>query len=247
MNCPALAHFLLGLALVSASGLVSCADLATSTGTPGIDTVQTATDSVSGATDAQTNATDAAVDTAKGTDATVQEVGPDVKLPPAPADLSPQAGECEGKWFIVTGVSDGDTFYIKDEDKGVRLAGIDTPEVIHNDGSGTANCGGEAAKAQLGAWLAYGVQVCLIQDPAQNYDSFGRKVRYVYVNLFGKPTLLNTKLLQLGQARIFTEYASKLKLNAAFKEHEAYAKTNAVGGWSSCAGDCWWTGKKPCP
>jgi endonuclease YncB( thermonuclease family) len=147
----------------------------------------------------------------------------------------------------VTGVSDGDTFYIKDEDKGVRLVGIDTPEVIHNDGSGSANCGGEAAKAQVSAWLQYGVSVCLIQDPSQNYDTFGRKVRYVYFNLFGKPTLLNAKLLQLGHARVFDEYAKKLKLKDALYQHQEYARTYGVGGWGACANDCWWTDKKPCP
>lgn len=232
--------------------LTSCADL-TSGAAPATDALAEA-DSPAGATDALAAGTDslAMTDTAASTDAVgqtdakTQDSGPDVALPKPPADLAPAGGECDGKWFKVTGISDGDTFYIDGEEKGVRLAGIDTPEILHN-GAGVANCGGEAAKSQLGAWLQYGVQVCLVQDPAQNYDPFGRKVRYVYVKLFGKDTLLNTKMLQLGHARVFTEYAKKLKLYSAFLEHEAYAKNNAIGGWSACAGDCWWTGKEPCP
>lgn len=222
----------------------SCADL-TGGAAPATDASAEA-DSPAGETDALAETdTTASTDAGGQIDTKTQDSGLDVALPKPPADIAPASGECDGKWFKVTGVSDGDTFYIDGEEKGVRLAGIDTPEVQHN-GAGVANCGGEAAKTQLDTWLKYGVQVCLLQDPAQNYDTFGRKVRYVYVHLFGKPTLLNTKMLQLGHARVFTEYAQKLKMYGALLEHEAYAKDNAIGGWSACAGDCWWTGKK-CP
>ena len=250
-------HLKTRLGLVWLLLATSCADLTSSaplaTDTTGDGDIAAGATDTAGSTDAAF-ATDtvASTDTAAATDAVAYtdvktpDNGPDVPLPKPPADIAPAAGECEGKWFKVTGVADGDTFYIDGEEKGVRLVGIDTPEVLHN-GVGVANCGGEAAKSQLAAWLQYGVQVCLAADIQQDTDTFRRQVRYVYVKLFGKDTLLNTKLLQLGHARVFTEYAKKLKLYSAFLEHEGYAKENAIGGWSACAGDCWWTGKKPCP
>ncbi|WP_281872675.1 thermonuclease family protein [Brachybacterium paraconglomeratum] len=78
-------------------------------------------------------------------------------------------------------VLDGDTIEATAADGNsqcVRLLGINTPEIPHDDQPG--QCGGEAAAEQLRTLLPEGTPVELISDPeADDEDRYGRRLRYV--------------------------------------------------------------------
>lgn len=118
--------------------------------------------------------------------------------------------------FIVSNVVDGDTL---DVDIGrVRLSGINTPE--------TGQCYYQEAKDALKN-LTLNKEVVLEKD-VDNYDKYGRLLRYVYVN----ETFVNGYLVENGYAIVFDRYNETTNRYDELKELENIAKENKLGVWS---------------
>lgn len=90
-----------------------------------------------------------------------------------------QAAPADG--YTVDYVIDGDTIDVADPDgsvERVRLLGINTPEVAHEDEA--AQCGGDEAANRLAELLPEGTPVQLVADArADDTDRYGRLLRYV--------------------------------------------------------------------
>jgi endonuclease YncB( thermonuclease family) len=116
----------------------------------------------------------------------------------------------------VTWIVDGDTIIVKlyNKSEKVRLLGIDTPE-FHKKGGKNDYYAYEAflyTKKQL-----KGKTVCLVKDPPNSRDKYGRLLRYVYVN--GK--LFNAELVREGYAEIYHKGDHSKKILFSRLEDEA--------------------------
>jgi len=110
-------------------------------------------------------------------------------------------------------VIDGDTIKI-DENKKVRLIGIDTPEK-------NQKCYKEAKEFLKN--LIEGKEVYLERDK-KDKDEYGRLLRYVYYN----STMINLLLIKEGYAFIFYDSKNQKYFNE-LKEAYIYAKENKIG------------------
>jgi len=116
----------------------------------------------------------------------------------------------------VTWIVDGDTIIVKLQKKSekVRLLGIDTPE-FHNKNN----------KREYFAYEAFlytkerlkGKTVCLVKDPQNDRDKYGRLLRYVYFN--GK--LFNAELVREGYAEIYYKGDHSMKIFFSHLQDEA--------------------------
>jgi micrococcal nuclease len=120
------------------------------------------------------------------------------------------------RFYLVTKVVDGDTFWIDDgSEKGlkIRLIGVDAPE-SHKTGSKEKSYYGKEAAEYL-TRLIGGKKVRLEYD-VNRLDQYGRTLAYVHL---GNGTFVNADLLKNGYAMIMTvspniKYAKKfLKLS----------------------------------
>lgn len=120
--------------------------------------------------------------------------------------------------YSVSYVIDGDTFvYLDgDEEKTVRLLGVDTPET--KDPRVDVQCFGEEASNETKR-LLQGKTVHLVADTIGNTrDKYGRELRYVYLS---DETFLNAHLLQEGFATATPEYTFSFKDDFVNMENEA--------------------------
>ena len=118
----------------------------------------------------------------------------------------------------VVGVADGDTVTVlcnDNEQKKVRLFGIDSPEKSQDFGS--------KAK-QLTSDLVFGKQVRVIQE---DVDRYGRTVGIIY---FGK-LCINEEIINNGFAWVYRNYCDKPLCQEWIKK-ESIAKENKIGLWS---------------
>jgi micrococcal nuclease len=123
--------------------------------------------------------------------------------------------ECMEKG-IVTWIVDGDTIIVKlfNKPEKVRLLGIDTPE-FHKKGN----------KREYFAYEAFlytkkhlkGKTVCLVKDPQNDRDIYGRLLRYVYID--GR--LFNAELVREGYAEIYHKGDHSKKTLFSHLEDEA--------------------------
>lgn len=125
---------------------------------------------------------------------------------------------------IVTWVVDGDTIFVKLDQKTekVRLLGIDTPE-FHGKNGRSEYYAHEAflfTKENL-----KNNTVCLVKDPLNERDTYGRLLRYVYID--GR--LFNAELLEGGYAEVF--YKAEHKKKAYFTELQEKARKDRRGIW----------------
>lgn len=129
---------------------------------------------------------------------------------------------------LVVDVVDGDT--IKVELSGttytLRYIGIDTPETV-DPGSPVEWMGLEASAAN--ADLVEGETVYLEKDVSET-DTFGRLLRYVWLDLPGGWLLVNQELVRLGYA-VSSAYPPDVEYQSLFDDAEREARTAGRGLW----------------
>ncbi|MGO2932386.1 thermonuclease family protein [Brachybacterium paraconglomeratum] len=131
-------------------------------------------------------------------------------------------------------VLDGDTIEVTDsegENKRVRLLGINTPELPHDDEPG--QCGGEAAAEQLRALLPEGTAIELISDPqADDEDRYGRLLRYVELE---DGTDTGAALIAAGYAYAWAPSSEPAPTRTAdYEAATATARDAGAGSWRAC-------------
>ncbi len=140
------------------------------------------------------------------------------------------SGGAEAKRAVVTGIADGDTIEVRvgDRIEGVRLVGIDTPEVYFGK-----ECGGAGASRSIGRMLDRGDGVRLIRDRSQeNRDRYGRLLRYVERR--GRD--LGRRQVRKGRATVYV-YESPFGRLASYQRAKRAAKARDRGVWGRCDGD----------
>jgi endonuclease YncB( thermonuclease family) len=141
-------------------------------------------------------------------------------------------------------VLDGDTIVVEVtvevedeetvEERIVRLAGIEAPEV---DGDDAATCFGDEARERLDTMLPRGRTVYL-EQPNDAETNTGRAIVYVWFKgaTNGRPYLANDILLRGGYARVATvPQAAVAKYRVRLRDAQAAARDAGDGLWSACA------------
>jgi micrococcal nuclease len=133
-----------------------------------------------------------------------------------------------GTRYEVVKVIDGDTIDLRmdGKTKRVRLVGIDTPETV--DPRKPVQCfGPEASKRMKG--LLSGKAVTLASKPDEDHDSYGRLLRYVFLD--GRD--IGAGMIEEGYAQSICAAFPHPKC-AAYDALEQAAKTSKIGRWRSC-------------
>ena len=130
--------------------------------------------------------------------------------------------------FPVTKVSDGDTIWVNENGKRVkiRMIGLDTPEL--HDLRKPVQCFAQAASDRAQSVLG-GHSVYLETDPSQDtIDKYGRTLAYVWTE---SGRLLNLDMITDGYAFEYT-YDLPYRYQQDFKTAEGDARTQSRGLWS---------------
>lgn len=125
---------------------------------------------------------------------------------------------------------DGDTFWVDVEHGGpekVRIIGVDTPEIAHDD---PADCYGDAAAAFTAEALV-GLRVWLTFD-YDCEDYYGRTLAYVHTSA-EENGFYERVLLQGGLARVLA-IPDNITFEDLFAEDEAEAQAAGAGLWGAC-------------
>jgi micrococcal nuclease len=155
---------------------------------------------------------------------------------PTPGAEARGAGELAAS---VQRVVDGDTIRARTgpgRTERVRLLGIDAPEVSDTR-TGSAQCGGAEAFAELASLLPRGTPILLVTDPSQDRrDRFGRLL--AYVRQPGVPGTVQEQLLADGWARVYVFDRDRPFARVdAFRAAAAQARRSGAGVWDECGGD----------
>ena len=189
---------------------------------PAVDAAPTATAS---ATPQRSNTPTVSPTAGPGSTATLTATA----SPPVAASATPGTGATPAGLTVctVSNVVDGDTANVVGcADAGlIRFILIDTPEVF-----GGAECFGREASDYTKAILTVGAVVGLERD-VSNTDSFGRLLRYVWVN----GEMLNWRLVYDGYAALAV-YPPDTKHQATIAAAEQAAKAASRGLWPICGG-----------
>lgn len=134
-------------------------------------------------------------------------------------------------------VIDGDTIDVTGSGGGepqrIRVLGINTPEVAHQEDE-SAQCGGDEAAAQLEKLLPKGTDVVLVEDSrSDDEDRYGRLLRYVDTS---------DDHTDVGAQLIADGYAYAWKPTSAprpdrWDDYEAAtneAQDSQAGSWETC-------------
>jgi micrococcal nuclease len=134
----------------------------------------------------------------------------------------------------ISKVTDGDTIHVKigEQDKTVRLIGIDTPET-HKPGV-PVECGGKEASANMARLAPIGAKARLTPDPGQDMtDRYGRMLAYVSVN----HRTLQLEQVYDGWAEVYVYQGKPFSRVDSFRRAEGVAKRAHRGVWSKCNAD----------
>lgn len=140
------------------------------------------------------------------------------------------ASPAQGKPAIVTGIADGDTIEVRvgGRSEGIRLIGIDTPEVYFG-----VECGGSAASRSIGRMLDVGDRVDLTRDRSQdNRDVYDRLLRYVERR--GRD--VGRRQIRKGWARPYVHESPFARLRS-YRAARDRARARDRGVWGRCGGD----------
>nr|WP_241728583.1 thermonuclease family protein [Nocardioides zeae] len=140
------------------------------------------------------------------------------------------SGSGSSSTATVTAVVDGDTIRVvtggSDEERRVRLLGLDAPEV-----RGTPECGGTEATDVLVDLLPVGTTVTLVGDPTQDdVDRYDRLLRYVEGP---DGTDVGERLVASGWVAtyVFRDEFERLGRYAAAQDR---AEAEGRGAWGAC-------------
>ena len=141
--------------------------------------------------------------------------------------ISHFAAQTSGKWYQVSKVVDGDTFWIinaKGENEKIRLIGVDAPE-SRKTGKKDIGFYGKESKAYLEQILT-GRKVRLEYDVSK-YDRYKRTLAYVYLE---NGTFLNAHLIKNGYASVMT-IPPNVKYADLFVKLQKEAREKKRGLW----------------
>jgi len=128
----------------------------------------------------------------------------------------------QGRWVTVSHIYDGDTFRTTDGEK-IRLLGINTPEVAHNDEPGQPL--GQKARLRLEQLIAgKSVQLRLDKDTK---DTYGRTLAQIYLR---DGSWVNEILTHEGLAHVYT-FVPNFHWAASLLQAEQTARSNKSGIW----------------
>ena len=122
---------------------------------------------------------------------------------------------------MVTGVVDGDTIIIDDNNR-VRLIGVDTPETVHPQKE--VECFGPEASAYTTS-LLLDQQIYLEKDISE-IDRYGRLLRYVWLD----GMMINQLLVRQGYAQVVS-YPPDIKYHQHFLIDQEMAREAEMGLW----------------
>ncbi|MCB1246805.1 MAG: lamin tail domain-containing protein [Acidimicrobiia bacterium] len=124
----------------------------------------------------------------------------------------------------VIDVVDGDTIDIDIDgtESDLRLLGVNAPEIDE--------CWGQEAAVAL-TDLIDGQQVLLVSGP-EDTDSFGRLLRYVYLESDATPLFVNSHMVETGNAVALSDGSDAA---ATMKAYEARAFQSGYGMWATFA------------
>ncbi|MFC1649358.1 thermonuclease family protein [Patescibacteria group bacterium] len=129
---------------------------------------------------------------------------------------------------LVQRVIDGDTIKLENGQT-VRYVGVNTPET--KDPRKGIECFGREA-SEVNRRLVEGRRVRLEKDISES-DSFGRLLRYVYVDIEGEEMMVNNYLVEKGYAVVDTR-PPDVKYSEIFRQAEESAMFSNLGLWSAC-------------
>ncbi|MDF2517923.1 MAG: nuclease [Sphingobacterium sp.] len=130
--------------------------------------------------------------------------------------------------YRVTKVSDGDTFWCKDDREQrikIRLIGIDAPEPRNYFRKKEQVFGKEASKYATDLLLHKTIK---LEFDVDSLDQYGRTLAYAYL-IDG--TFINEKIVKDGYAILMT-IAPNVKYEQRFQEAQQYAREKGLGLWS---------------
>jgi micrococcal nuclease len=131
-------------------------------------------------------------------------------------------------YYVVTKVSDGDTFWVEKEDgakEKVRLIGIDAPE-SRNTGQKKIGYFGKEAKNYLTKYLLN--KKVRLETDVRPRDRYNRLLAYVYLE---NGTFLNAHLVKNGYAMVYT-VPPNVKHADYFVKLQQEARKNKRGLWN---------------
>ena len=134
----------------------------------------------------------------------------------------------ENTFYKVSKISDGDTFYVKNEKSEkfkIRLIGIDAPESYNVGLKVHKEYYGKEAKIYL-TNLLKNKKVKLTFD-VQKTDRYGRILAYVYLE---DGSFVNKNLVENGYAKVYT-YPPNVKYVKIFTNAEKLARGKKLGLW----------------
>ena len=122
----------------------------------------------------------------------------------------------------VISVTDGDTIAVRIDgaEHDLRMLGINAPE--------TSECWGPEANAHLSRMIDG--QNLLLVSGEEDTDQFGRLLRYVYLDEVGGPVLINSKMVETGNA---LGMSNGHEFERSFKTLEAMAFQSGLGMWGT--------------
>lgn len=131
------------------------------------------------------------------------------------------------KWYLVTKVSDGDTFWCMDEQQNkvkIRLIGIDSPEPRNYFRKKKQPFGKEASLYAKNLLLEKMVR---LEFDVDSLDQFDRTLAYAYLE---DGTFVNKKIVEDGYAVIMT-IVPNIKYEQLFLKAQHQARESALGLW----------------
>ena len=159
----------------------------------------------------------------------IKKINQELTSSPSPsATVSGEIASGQIERTMVKRVIDGDTIELSDGRK-VRYIGIDTPETV--DPRRPVGCFGKEA-SEKNRELVLNKPVELEKDISET-DKYQRLLRYVYVELEGKETMVNQYLVETGFATSDT-FPPDVKYQEKFRQAETEARNKNLGLWGSC-------------
>ncbi|MGI9427849.1 MAG: thermonuclease family protein [Bythopirellula sp.] len=144
----------------------------------------------------------------------------------APPGWQRPLGQITSGDYVVQRVVDGDTIVLEKDRLRVRLQGVDTPEMVQENGA-TQSWGPEATEYTLQFLKKANWRVRLVID-GETVDRYGRQLAFVW----HEGRLLNEELLQQGLAHAKTGFDFSRAMKDRLLQAQSEAQESLRGIWS---------------